>query len=431
MKDEDNKTSNEIDEMKCYSRRAALRIFGGAFFALLAAILINPISVAAQVSSQNSAMKMRLDIVIDRAVKEEKIVGATMLVARNGKIVYRRTAGLNDREAKKPLRETDVFRLASMTKLIVSVAALALVDEGKLGLNDSVTKYLPDFRPKLADGREPLITIRHLLTHTAGLNYGFFEKSDGAYHRLKVSDGLDDIGITLEENVRRITAAPLLYEPGTSWNYSVATDVLGAIVAKAGGATLSEVVRRKVTAPLKMNDTTFVAKNPSRLVTPYGDGKEHPVRMTEPFALTFGDGQIVYSPRRVTDATAFPSGGAGMSGTIDDYFRFLEVLRKGGSPILKPATARLLFENAIGDIPVNAAASPEGWGWSLGASYLKNPSAAKTPQSAGTVQWGGAWGHSYFVDPQKGLTVICLTNTAVAGMVGEFPTALVNAVYGK
>jgi CubicO group peptidase (beta-lactamase class C family) len=153
--------------------------------------------------------------------------------------------------------------------------------------------------------------------------------------------------------------------------------------------------------------------------------------MTEPFALPFAESQIIYSPRRATDATAFPSGGAGMSGTIDDYFRFLEVLRKGGSPILKPDTARLLFENAIGDISVNAAASPEGWGWSLGASYLKNPSAAKTPQSAGTLQWGGAWGHSYFVDPQQKLTVICLTNTAVAGMVGEFPTALVNTVYGK
>ncbi len=398
---------------------------------LISLILMLTIFAQVQVSSQNSAMKKRLDAVIDRAIKEEKIVGAIMLVAQNGKIVYRRTAGLNDREAKKPLRGGEVFRLASMTKLIVSVAALALVDEGKLGLNDTVTKYLPDFRPKLADGREPMITVRQLLTHTAGLNYSFQEKPGGAYHRLKVSDGLDDVGITLDENLRRIAAAPLLYEPGMSWNYSVATDVLGAVVAKAGGATLPEVVRRKVTAPLKMNDTAFVAVNPARLVMPYGDGKERPVRMTEPFALPFAESQIIYSPRRATDATAFPSGGAGMSGTIDDYFRFLEVLRKGGSPILKPDTARLLFENAIGDISVNAAASPEGWGWSLGASYLKNPSAAKTPQSAGTLQWGGAWGHSYFVDPQQKLTVICLTNTAVAGMVGEFPTALVNTVYGK
>jgi len=271
--------------------------------------------------------------------------------------------------------------------------------------------------------------VRHLLTHTAGLNYGFEEKPDGAYHRLKVSDGLDDIGITLEENLRRIAAAPLLFEPGTAWNYSVATDVLGAVVAKAGGASLPEVVRRNITHPLQMNDTTFIAKNPSRLAVPYGDGNPRPVRMTEPFALTFIGGQIVYSPRRATDATAFPSGGAGMVGTINDYFRFLEVLRKGGAPILKPETARLITDNAIGDIPVTAAG--DGWGWSLDLSVLKNPTAAQTPQSVGSWQWGGAYGHSYFVDPQRKLTVICLTNTTVAGMVGEFPTAIVNTVSGK
>jgi CubicO group peptidase (beta-lactamase class C family) len=396
---------------------------------VISLILILMLAVSAP--AQDAAMKKRLDAVIDRAIKDERIVGVTIVVAQNGKVVYRRTAGLSDREAKKPLRGNDVFRLASMTKLIVSVAALVLVDEGKLGLDDEVTKYLPDFRPKVVDGREPKISVRQLLTHTAGLNYGFQEKPDGAYHRLKVSDGLDDIGITLEENLRRIAAAPLLYEPGTSWNYSVAIDVLGAVVAKAGGASLPEVVKRKVTQPLKMNDTAFIAQQPARLVTPYADGNLRPVRMTEPCALTFGGGRIVCSLRRATDASAFPSGGAGMVGTIDDYFRFLEVLRNGGAPILTPETARLIAENAIGDIPVNTFPNPDAWGWSLGAAYLKNPSAAKTPQSIGTWQWGGVWGTNYFVDPQKKLTVICLTNTGVAGMVGEFPTALVNAVYGK
>lgn len=386
----------------------------------------------ASAPAQDAAIKNRLDEVIDRAIKEERIVGLTMLVAQNGKVVYRRTAGLNDREAEKPMRGDEVFRLASMTKLIVSVAALALVDEGKLSPDDAVTKYLPDFRAKLADGREPKISVRHLMTHTAGLNYGFQEKPDGAYHRLKVSDGLDDIGITLEENLRRIAAAPLLYEPGTSWTYSLAHDVLGAVVAKAGGASLPEVIKQKVTEPLKMNDTAFVAQTPPRLATPYGDGNPRPVRMTEPFVLTFAGGQIIFSPRRATNPSAFPSGGSGTVGTIDDYFRFLEVLRNGGEPILKPETAGLIAENAIGDIPVNMFPDPGAWGWSLaGAAYLKNPSAAKTPQSIGTWQWGGVWGNNYFVDPQKKLTVVCLTNTGVAGMVGEFPTALVNAVYGK
>jgi CubicO group peptidase (beta-lactamase class C family) len=117
-----------------------------------------------------------------------------------------------------------------------------------------------------------------------------------------------------------------------------------------------------------------------------------------------------------------------MVGAIDDYFHLLEALRKGGAPILKPETARLIAENAVGEIPVAAG---EGWGWNLGLSILKDPIAAKTPQSVGTWQWGGIYGHTYFVDPQKQLTVICLTNTAVAGMTGEFPRALLNAVYGK
>lgn len=399
--------------------------------ALIGFLLLSAVCVQAQASSVASSMATRLDAVIDRAIKEERIVGVSLLVARDGEIIHRRSAGLNDREANRPLRDSDVFRLASMTKLIVSVTALALMDEGKLGLNDAVTKYLPDFRPKLADGRQPAITVRHLMTHTAGLNYRFAEKPDGPYHRLNVSDGLDDSGITLEENLQRIASAPLLFEPGTRWNYSLATDVLGAVVARAGGASLPQVVSRKLTGPLKMKDTVFVAADPARLVTPYADGKSRPVRMTEPFALPSRGSPIVYSPRRASNASAYPSGGAGMAGTIDDYFRLLEVLRKGGAPILKPETARLIGDNAIGDLHINAAASPTGWGWSLGLSVLKDPIAAKTPQSAGTWQWGGAWGHGYFVDPQQKITVICLTNTAIAGMAGDFPAALIKAVYGK
>lgn len=354
-----------------------------------------------------------------------------MIVARDGKIVYRRTAGYNDREAKKLLRESDVFRLASLTKLIVSTAALRLVDEGTLNLDDPVTKYLPEFRPKLEGGRAPVITVRHLLTHTAGLTYTGFEKPDGAYHRLNVSGGIDGVDVSLEENLRRIAAAPLLYEPGAGWGYSVAIDVLGAVVAKAGGSTLQEVVRRTVTAPLKMKDTAFTAKNPARLVVPYGDAEKRPVRMTEPFVLTWGSAEIIYSPRKATEANDFPSGGAGMVGTITDYYRLLEALRTGGAPVLKPATARLIAENQVGNLPITATANPDAWGWSLGLSVLKDPVAAKTPQSIGTWAWIGAYGHSYFVDPKEKLTVICLTDTAIAGMVGEFPTALVNAVYGN
>ncbi|HTN82361.1 MAG TPA: serine hydrolase domain-containing protein, partial [Sorangium sp.] len=158
-------------------------------------------------------LQRRLDAVVEAATAEGRIVGAVVVVARDGQVVYRRAAGFADREAGRPVREDTVFRLASMTKPIVSAAALALVDAGALGLDDPVTKWLPSFSPRLADGRAATITVRHLLTHTAGLNYTFMEPPDGPYHRERVSDGLDQPGLSLEENLARIAKAPLLFEP--------------------------------------------------------------------------------------------------------------------------------------------------------------------------------------------------------------------------
>jgi CubicO group peptidase (beta-lactamase class C family) len=392
---------------------------------IIALFLMMAVSVAAQ----NTALKTRLDAVINQAVESEKIVGATIVAAQDGKIIYRRTAGFNDREAKRKLRQTDIFRLASLTKLIVSATALTLVDEGKLSLDDAVTKYIPDFRPKTSNGETPAITVRHLLTHTAGLNYSFAENPNAEYHRLQISDGLDNTGISLAENVRRIGSATLLFAPGTNWNYAVSIDVLGLVLEKASGKNLSELVAEKITAPLGMKDTAFYVKDSERLVAPYADGVQKTVRMTEPFSLEFGGSAIIFSPQRITNPQAFYSGGAGMAGTIDDYLKFLEAVRTGGSPILKPESAKLLTENAIGEIEINGGNS--GSGFSLGASVLRNPAVVKTPQSVGTWSWGGVYGHSYFVDPQKKLTVVFLTNTAIAGMAGDFPNAVVNAIYGK
>ena len=140
-----------------------------------------------------------LDRVINDAVNNHRIVGAEVIAARHGEIVYQRAAGYADRESRRAVQPNEIFRLASMTKAIVSVAALALADQGAIHLDDPVTRWLPTFRPRLADGREAVITVRHLMTHTAGLGYGFLEPQDGPYHRLGVSDGLDSTGLTLED----------------------------------------------------------------------------------------------------------------------------------------------------------------------------------------------------------------------------------------
>lgn len=385
------------------------------------------VASAVAVGPESSAFAASLDPVIDKALAEQRIVGAVVIVAKDGEVLYRRAAGFADREAKKPMREDAVFRLASMTKPLVSVAALALVDQGTLSLEDPVTKWLPTFRPRLPDGREPVITVKHLLTHTAGLAYGFNQPASGAYARARVSDGLDNPpGLTLEENLRRLATVPLSSEPGERWAYSVATDVLGAVVASAGGAPLPQVVARLVTQPLGLKDTGFRVGDVSRLAPAYANGEQAPVRMGKTHDIPFFAGVIHYTPGRALDARAFPSGGAGMVGTAGDYVKFLEALRKGGAPVLKQDTV-----GQLGSIHVGPESQPQGpgWGWGLASAVLIDPAPTHTPQSAGTWQWGGAYGHSWFVDPRRGITVVALTNTALEGMSGAFPGAVRDAVY--
>jgi CubicO group peptidase (beta-lactamase class C family) len=367
-----------------------------------------------------------LDRVIDDALNSHRIVGAEVIAARHGEIIYQRAVGYADRESRRAVQPNEIFRLASMTKAIVSVAALALSDQGAINLDDPVTRWLPTFRPRLADGREPLITIRHLMTHTAGLGYGFLEPQDGSYHRLGVSDGLDSTSLTLEENLQRIAAAPLLFEPGTAWHYSVAVDVLGAVLERVTSARLPQLVRDIVTTPLGMSSVKFAVTETTLLATPYADATPEPVAMTDSFHLPFFGNAIHYSPARVFDASAFASGGTGMVGTAKDYLRFIEAIRTGGAGILRPHTAAAMTRNAIGDL-----SSAPGFGWGLGVQVLKDPAAAQSSLHTGAWNWGGVYGTHFWVDPEEGLSVVVLTNTAVAGMVGAFPSALQRAARGK
>src|SRR5690606_27931313 len=195
-----------------------------------------------------------LDAIVTAGVEEQRIVGAVVLVALGGNVVYRRAAGYADRERNRPMQEDAIFRLASVTKPMVSAAALRLVEQGRLDLRAPVTRWLPEFRPRLRDGRSPVVTVHQFLTHTAGLSYGFMEAEDGPYRRAGVSDGLD-AGAGLGENLRRIAGVPLAYEPGAGWRYSVALDVLGAAMGAAVGEALPEIVRHEITQPLGLEDT--------------------------------------------------------------------------------------------------------------------------------------------------------------------------------
>ncbi|MEK3946645.1 MULTISPECIES: serine hydrolase [Paenibacillus] len=372
----------------------------------------------------------RIDRVIDRTLADKRLVGAVIKVAIDGELVYSRAAGFADRELGRLMREDALFRLASVTKPIVSTAALVLVAQGRLQLDDRVDRWLPEFQPRLQNGEFASLTIRHLMTHTAGLSYRFFQEEKGSYQSAGVSDGMDQSGITLEENLRRLASVPLLYTPGTEWKYSIATDVLGAVIAKVTETPLSEAVHSLVTKPLGMSDTGFIAVDRERLATSYANDTPEPRPLLDPDSIAFVEGTagFLLAPSRALDTTAYPSGGAGMVGSAGDFLQLLETLRKGGAPLLPESLVHDMTTNQIGDLPM---AFWPGRGFGLGITVLKDPVAADTPESPGTWRMGGTYGHSWFVDPKQRLSVVAFTNTALEGMSGQFTVDLCDAIYDR
>jgi CubicO group peptidase (beta-lactamase class C family) len=382
--------------------------------------------------SEIENVRTEIDAVIARALSENRIVGTVVLIARDGEVVYQQAAGLADREAGAEMRVDTLFRLASVTKAIVSAAAMTLVERDELSLESPVDRWLPEFRPTLPSGESPAITIRHLLTHTAGLDYRFQQPPDGPYVRANVSDGNDQPGLSLQENIRRIASAPLVNRPGIAWRYSLAIDVLGAVMERAAGKPLPEIVAERITRPLKMSDTSFTIADAKRLAAPYADAAPRPKRMSDgevvPVPYTTGAG-IVFSPSRAFDPTSFASGGGGMVGSAPDLLRFFETIRRGGGQILSPESSVQMMRNQNANLSSDAQGQGPGWGFGFGGAVLTDPSAAGSPQSRGTWQWGGVYGHSWFVDPVRKLTVIAFTNTALEGLFGRFPIDLRDAIY--
>ncbi|MDQ8023412.1 MAG: serine hydrolase domain-containing protein [Moraxellaceae bacterium] len=400
----------------------------------LAAGLTLGSAAAAQTPPQDAATRFAplhaaIDRAIDSAIAEQRIVGTVVLVAHEGKLVYHRAAGLADREAGTPMREDAIFLLASVTKPIVTVAAMRLVEQGRLRLDDPVTRWLPDFRPANRDGNTPTITIHQLLTHSAGLSYDFMQPADAPYQQLQISNGLNRPELGLTENLRRITRAGLAYEPGTAWGYSMATDVLGAVIEKVSGQPLPDAVAALVTTPLAMRDTAFAVSDPKRLVAHYGDGepgKPAPIRMGESAIVPFFGAPVSFSSRRIFDARAYASGGAGMAGTAADFLELAELLQNGGNGLLRRDTVAAMLQPHVG---AQAQTQGPGWGFGYGGAVLVDPASAQTPQSVGSMQWGGAYGHNWFIDPQRKLTVVAFTNTTFEGMAGAYTRDVRDAVY--
>ncbi|OYO32529.1 serine hydrolase [Janthinobacterium sp. PC23-8] len=377
----------------------------------------------------------RIDTLLHTVLREQRLVGAVVLVRYQGRDIYRRAAGHLDREAGTPMRDDALFRLASVSKPIVSTAALALVGQGRLQMIDPVARWLPYFQPRQPGGQLAAITVRHLLTHTAGLDYGFFQPPGGAYAQAGVSDGMDAAPVSMPDNLRRLASVPLAFAPGERWAYSIATDVLGAVIEQVTGLPLAQAVRQLVTGPLAMHDTGFVAVDPTRLAVAYADrqsGYARPRRLRDAGEehLPFLDGMAGFtlSPARALDACAYASGGAGMVGSAPDFMHLLETLRLGGAPLLPLALASEMGRNQTGMLELP---SWPGRSFGLGFTVLTDPLAAGTRESVGSWRMGGTYGHSWFVDPVRELSVVAFTNTAIEGMAGPFVAQLCHAVYGE
>jgi len=382
------------------------------------------------VEAPDAALGSRVTAALDTALREQRIVGAVVLVARDGQLVYHHAGGLADRERATAMREDAIFRLASMTKPLVAVTALALVDRGALRLDDPVTRFLPGFTPKLDDGTAPPISVRQLLTHTSGLGYTFSEPAGGPYHRAGVSDGLDAPGRTWADNQARLVSAPLLAAPGARFHYSLSIDVLGEVIARAGGAPLPDLVSRTVTVPLGLHDTGFRVTDPARLATPYANQPSGaPIAMTDGLIVAFGPAAFTFAPSRVFDPASYPSGGAGAVGTAGDYLRFLEAVRTG-SIGLRSETLASVFHDQLAGADDPAELGP-GITFGFASSIIQDPAKTDSPVSPGTLGWGGAYGSSWWIDPQAKLSVVLLTNTTFEGMAGQLVKDVQHAVYGR
>lgn len=372
----------------------------------------------------------RVDAAVQSALNEKRIVGAVIAVMKDGELAHFKAYGQSDREAGRAMKEDDIFRLASISKPIVTAAAMRMIELGKFGLDTPVTDFLPDFKPKAPDGSTPTITIRHLLTHTSGLSYDFLQPADGPYNTIPVSAGIDG-DLTMEENLGRMVQAGLTFPPGAMWLYSVATDVLGAVMMNAERTDLEGVTQKYVTGPLKMTDTSFFVTDASRLVQPYSNAAPEPVRIGDNWKQPFVPGlaPINLGVSRAFNRNAFQGGGGCMNGKALDIVRMLDAIRAGGAPILSEATTKRMMSNQIG--PLRIMFDPTGsTAFGFGGSVLIDPVAAGSKLSPGSWSWGGVWGHSWNVDPVRKITIVNLTNTTLEGMAGQLPRDIQAAVVG-
>jgi CubicO group peptidase (beta-lactamase class C family) len=352
----------------------------------------------------------RLTAIMGRQVEEKKAPGASMLIARHGKIAYRQSVGAL-RPGGPPMSDDAIFRIYSMTKPIVSVAAMMLVEEGRLLITDPVSKFIPAFantkvgivngdKLDLAPLRRP-ITVQDLMRHTSGLTYGFTGASP--VQKLVKAANVVNSSRMLAENVEAMAALPLMHQPGEVWEYSLSTDVLGRVVEIVEGASLSEILQQRLLGPLHMVDTAFFT--PESKIN----------RRADPFSFDFMTAAGV-DTRESTSPPKFESGGGGLMSTLADYTRFAAMLSGGGSlEGVRILGARTLAFMASDHLDASVRRGHyllwPGHGFGLGFAVRTDLGQAPTAGSVGEFFWGGMMGTAFWVSPRDSLFAVLMVQT--------------------
>ncbi|GAB3921148.1 serine hydrolase domain-containing protein [Larkinella terrae] len=363
----------------------------------------------------------RLDSGMHRWVQQKWVNGSVVLIARHGKIVFYKAHGYNDPATKTPLSKSGIFRVASQTKALTTVAAMMLWEEGKFSLEDPVSRFIPSFANQkvlatfnqkdttytTVPAKRP-VTIRDLLTHTSGLGYPAIGSpaENAIYAKGNLTGGVGVKDQTLSDAMTRLGSQPLFFQPGEQWKYGLSTDVLGYLVEKWSGLTLEDYFLKRICQPLGMKDTYFNVppEKATRLVNFFlGDSTG---RIQKQSAV-FGGALNMNYPIQKHD---YFSGGGGLSTTIYDYAVFLQMLLNGGEyngvRLLSRNTVRLMTMNQIGDLNPNVGEHARDNKFGFGFLVISEKGSPFTPSQVGTYSWGGVFSTSYWVDPKEDMLVL-------------------------
>lgn len=381
----------------------------------------------------------RIDVVIEKDIRSNKISGAVALVARDGKIVYHKALGYADVGERREMNTDAIFRIASMTKAVTSVGVMILYERGHFQLNDPISKYLPEFsEPQVAvafddDGRimetrpaEREISIVDLLSHSSGISYGAFGGPlSASYKQAEIIDGLTITNATLADTMSRLAALPLLFDPGERFEYGLNTDVLGYLIEVISGKTLDRFFRDEIYEPLGMQDTYFYLPDDKadRLVTLYAD-----VDGLNPSTGTEGDIILDDPDFPIKGARTYFSGGAGLSSTAYDYFRFIQMLQNNGELDGRRVLGRKSVElMRTGRIDWDGDGNGD---FGLGFQVTGDLGKAGEISSPSAYAWGGAFNSAYWIDPEERLVAVFMSNVRpyTTDIRSRFRTAVYQAL---